>query len=451
MNTQAETTANYKAVLALLGGEKAVTCLPGDIFTWPIVTKEHEEAVLRVIRAGSMSGLDVTMEFETEYARQIGRKYALACNNGTAAIHCALYGLGIGAGDEVICPSLTYWASITQVFSLGATPVFADIDPETLCVSPADIEKRISPHTKAIVVVHYAGMPAAMDEIMAIARRHKLKVFEDCSHAHAALYKGREVGTFGDAAGFSLMSGKSLAVGEAGIMFTDDRRVYERAILLGHYERHDKIESADLKKYAGIPCGGYKYRMHQASSAFGLVQLKLYRAQFAQIDKAMNYFCDLIDKIHGLKAVRPLAGTNTTKGGWYFPIAHYYPEKFKGLSVKRFSDAVRAEGVPCGAGCNKPLHQHPLFTEMDVYGQGKPTRIANSNGTTMKSYPEKLPVTEVINSRIIALPWFKHYRPDIIKEYAEAFRKVSQNYEKLLPGDKGSENVGGYSTSFRSR
>ncbi|HBG25821.1 MAG TPA: hypothetical protein DDX75_01850 [Phycisphaerales bacterium] len=437
--------------LALFGGEKSITTEDSsDIFKWPIVTSEHEKAVLDVLRAGNMSGFDITREFEKQYAKELGMKYALACNNGTAAIHCGFYGLGIGAGDEVICPSLTYWASVAQVYTLGATPIFADVDPETLCINPEDVEKCITPRTKLIVVVHYAGVPADMDSIMALAKKHNIKIFEDCSHAHAALYKGREVGTFGDVSGFSLMSGKSFAIGEGGIMFTNDRRVYERALLFGHYARHSEIELDDLKEFTGLPCGGYKYRMHQLSSAFGLVQLKHYRNQFKEIDEAMNYFCDMIDHVPGIKSHRPHKNSGSTKGGWYYPLAHFIPEELGGLSVRRFSEAVCAEGGICGIGCNKPLHLHPLFTKMDVYGHHKPTRILNFTENSNLIYRD-LPVTENVNDRICSIPWFKHYRPEIIKQYANAYVKVAENYKQLLEGDKKIREMGQYSSSFRKK
>ena len=202
-------------ILALLGGEKFVKTERPELFAWPIVTERHEKAVLEVLRGRKMSGIEITKEFEKKYAESLGRKYALACNNGTAAILGAMYGVGVEHGDEVISPSITYWASVAQAYSLGATPVFADIDTDTLCVNPDDIEHRITPRTKAIIVVHYAGMPAEMDAIMKIAGRHNLKILEDASHAHGALYKGKQVGTFGDVAAFSLMTGKALAIGES--------------------------------------------------------------------------------------------------------------------------------------------------------------------------------------------------------------------------------------------
>ena len=242
-----------KDTLALLGGDKAVTSERPDLFAWPIVTERHEQAVLDVLRSRRMSGIELTKQFERKYAQALGRKYGLAYHNGTAAILGAMYGLGVGLGDEVICPSITYWASVAQAYTLGATPVFADVDPETICINPADIEHRIMPRTKALVVVHYAGMPAEMDAIMKIAAEHNLKILEDASHAHGALYKGRQIGTFGEAAAFSLMTGKALAIGEGGILFTDDKQVYERALLFGHYIRHDEITLDELKPFAGLP------------------------------------------------------------------------------------------------------------------------------------------------------------------------------------------------------
>ncbi len=439
--------------LALLGGDKTVESEDSGIFAWPIVTERHEQAVLDVLRTRQMSGNEITKEFERKYASMLGRKHGLAYPNGTSAILGAMYGLGIGLGDEVICPSITYWASIVQAYNLGATPVFADVDPETICIDPKDIEHRITPQTKAIVIVHYASMPAEMDAIMEIANKHDLKVLEDCSHAHGALYRGGEVGTFGDAAAFSLMTGKALAVGEAGIFFTDDRKVYERAILFGHYIRHDQITLDELKPFAGLPCGGFKHRMHQVSSAFGLVQLDLYRGQMTEIDKAMNYFCDLLDDTAGIRPMRPAKNTSTTKGGWYYPHFEYVPEELEGLSLSRFSKAVRAEGSICNPGCNKPLHLHALFTSMDVYGHGRPTRIAHlDESATVDQYVRELPIAESILRCVFEVPWFKHHDPGIIEQHAEAYKKVVKNHLELLTGDAGDDNdAGGYSSFFSSR
>ncbi|MDD5677781.1 MAG: DegT/DnrJ/EryC1/StrS family aminotransferase [Kiritimatiellae bacterium] len=425
-----------KSKLALLGGSKAVTQQERDMFTWPIITREDEKGVLDVLHKRSMSGSDVTKEFEKEFAAWQGVKYALGSSCGTASLHSAMFGCKVGIGDEIICPSLTYWASCLQAFSLGATIVFAEVEPHSLCLDPKDIEHRITPRTKAIVVVHYCGYPADMDPIMAIARKHNVKVIEDVSHAHGALYKGRRVGTIGDVAGYSLMSGKSLAAGEAGILTTNDTEIYERAIAFGLYERYeaDAIQTEALKPFAGLPMGGYKYRMHQMSAAVARVQLKHYDARIAEIQKSMNMFWDLLEGVPGVQAHRPPKGSGSTMGGWYAARGLYKPEALEGLSLRRFAEAVMAEGAKCSPGCNAPLHLHPLLNTCDVYGHGKPTRIANSD-RDLRQPKGSLPVTEEVVGRVYSIPWLKHYRPNYIKQQVNAYKKVSRHYKELLAGD----------------
>jgi dTDP-4-amino-4,6-dideoxygalactose transaminase len=424
--------------LALLGGQKAVRTVSEDMFRWPIITEEDEAAVLEVLRRGGMSGTDITRAFEKEFAEWHGMRYALGCSSGTASLLSAMFAVGLGVGDEIICQSTTYWGSVLQCFSLGATMVFADIDPDTLCIDPDDIERHISDRTKAIMVVHYAGHPADMDRILSMAQRHNLKVIEDVSHAQGALYKGRKVGTFGHVAAMSLMSGKSFAVGEAGILVTDDLEIYERAIAFGHYERYNaEIQTPSLKPYWGLPMGGYKHRMNQLCSALGRVQLKYYDERIQRIQDGMNRFWDLLEGTPGLQPHRPPAGSGSTMGGWYSPHGLYHPEQLGGLSVSRFSEAVRAEGTTCSPGINKPLHLHPLVNTCDIYGHGKPTRLAHS-ARDVRQPPGSLPRAERIDFHTFSIPWFKHDDPEIIREHAAAFQKVAEYADELLEGDSGN-------------
>ncbi len=415
--------------LAILGGAKAVKTDPGDMFTWPIITEEDEAAALEVLRRGAMSGTDVTVQFEKEYAEWFGTKYALGHNTGTSSIHSAMFGCGVGVGDEIICQSMTFWASVLQAMNLGATIVYADIDPNTMTLDPADVERKITDKTKAIVVVHYFGHPTDMDAIMEIANSRGIKVIEDVSHAHGAKYKGRLVGTIGHVGAMSCMSGKSLAIGEAGMLITNDQNIYERAIAFGHYERMGQIENPDLKKFAGLPLGGFKYRMHQLSSAVGRVQLKHYQERMQEIDKAMNFFWDQLEGAPGLRPHRP-KDSGSTMGGWYAAHGIYVPEELGGLPVEKFCEAVRAEGTSCGAGANVLMHLHPVLNDSDVYGHGKPTRIANSE-KDVRQGEGSLPQSEKMSKRLYSIPWFKHYRPEIIKEHVEAFRKVVTQASEL--------------------
>lgn len=428
--------------LALLGGEKTVTNEDPSLFHWPIITEEDEQAVLEVVRdGGRASGTDITKQFEAEYATWTGAKHALGYCNGTAALIGAFWACGVGAGDEVICPSVTYWASCTAVQAMGGAVHFADIDRDTLCLDPKDLEHRIGPRTKAIVVVHYAAHPCDMDAIMEIARRHGVKVIEDVSHAHGSLYKGRHCGTLGDIAAMSMMAGKSFAIGEAGMMLTNDRELYERAIAYGHYERtggpsmYAKSENAvhgELQRFKGVPLGGQKHRMNQTCSALGRVQLKSYPDRILEIQAAMNRFWDLLEGVPGLKAHRPAKDSGSTMGGWYAAKGLYREEELGGLSCEKFCEAVRAEGVaPCGPGANFPLHTHAAFHDADLFHHGQPTAIAFGQ-RDVRQGSGSLPVSESIKQIAYGIPWFKHDRPELIEQYAMAYRKVAENADKLL-------------------
>lgn len=435
------TTTATQSKLALFGGPKSVREDCGDMFKWPIVTKEDEDAVLDVIRNGAMSGTDITKQFEHEFAGWMGTKFGLGYCNGTESLRAAMWACGVGAGDEIICPSMTYWASATPALSLGAAVNFADIEIDSLCIDPNDIEHRICPRTKAIVVVHYTGYPCDMDPIMEIAKKHKVKVIEDVSHAHGGLYKGRKVGTIGDIGCMSMMTGKSFAIGEAGMMVTDNRSLFERCISYGHYTRTGAasmynptekcITDEELLKYAGVPLGGFKHRMNQTCSAMGRVQLKYYDERMGEIQKAMNRFWDLLEGVPGVKAHRPPKDSGSTMGGWYAAHGLYRGEELGGLSCARFCEAVRAEGVAsCNAGANNKLHLHPVFQEADIFGIGKPTMISFTDRDVRQKVGD-LPVTDRIGEITYSIPWFKHDRPEFIEECAGAFRKVAENADEL--------------------
>ena len=434
--------------LALFGGEPAITYKGTELFDWPIVTKEDEEAVLDTLRKRKMSGTDITMEFEKQWAEWSGVKYALGTCNGTAALHAAMYGIGLGKGDEIIAPTITYWASCLGAMSLGATVVFADVD-DTTCIDPDKIEEKITERTKAIMVVHHLAYPAKMDKIMAIAKKHNLKVIEDVSHAQGGLYKGQKVGTFGDVAAASLMTGKSFACGEAGILWTNDLEIYERAIAFGTYERFgtpDSVETESLKPFAGLPLGGYKHRMHQLSSAMGIVQLKYYDERCAEIRKAHNYFGDLVEKgTNGaVWLMRCDESEGSTMAGWYVPLMRYDASKVGGLSLTRFCEALTAEGFASAPGTYRPLHTHPVFAEAHIYNEDKPTRIANSP-VDIREMDKTITYANELNGTSFYGWWFKHFDKEVIEQFANAVIKVYENYEELLEGDTGNQGeLGGW-------
>lgn len=423
--------------LAVLGGTPAVVDAPDEaLFKWPIITEEDEAAALDVIRSNNYSGTDITEKFQDEFAEWIGMDYAVAYCNGTMSLAAAMFAVGLKAGDEIICTTKTYWASIAPATIFGASPVFCNID-ENLSMDPDDIERCISPRTKAIMVVHLYGYPCDMDRIMKIARRHNLYVIEDVSHAQGGLYKGKRLGTIGDISAMSLMSYKSFAAGELGILVTNNKKLCERAIAYAHYERNTEkyiTESEDLKDYYRMPLGGLKGRANQLCSALARVQLKYYDERIAEIRRAMNYFWDCLEGVPGIRALRVDESTGSNMGGWYSPHGLYHPEELGGLSVNRFCEAVRAEiGDKCWEGGNFCLHTHKYFTEYDYLGTGKPSRIAFDDRDVRELDD---PLKSAVEKYCFSVPWFKHFDKEWIEKYAAAYRKVAENYEQLLEEDR---------------
>jgi dTDP-4-amino-4,6-dideoxygalactose transaminase len=279
-----------------------------------------------------------------------------------------------------------------------------------------------------------------MDHIIDIARRHQVRVIEDNSHAHGSLYNGKHTGTIGDIGAMSLMTGKGFAIGEAGIITTNDRELYERCIAYAHYERtgvasrfnlvDNQITDADLRKFAGIPIGAMKGRMNQTCSAMGLVQLRYFPKRIQEIQEAINYFWEIMGETPGLYPHR-ISKSEGTMGCWYYPQALYKAEELNGTSSETFSRAINAEGVHwCFPGGNSPLHIHPYFHESDIFHLGRPTSIAFGN-QDMRQGPGTLPVSEKIHEITIAIPWFKKCIKRDIKIYADAFSKVAEYFHTI--------------------
>lgn len=433
-----------KKKLALAGGEPLFyqKDMPEELMKWPIVTEEDEAACLDVIRNNRFSGTDITVQFQNEFAKWQGRKYALAFTNGTMSLSAAMYAIGLKPGDEIICTTKTYWGSVTPAYLYGATPVFCNID-RNLSMDPDDLERCVGPRTRAIMVVHYFAYPCDMDKIMAFAEKYNLTVIEDVSHAHGTLYKGRKVGTFGDVAAMSMMSQKSFAAGELGMLVTDKREIYERALAYGHYERNNASNITDprLLPYASVALGGVKGRANQLCSALALGQLHHYNERMEEIDRAMNYFCDGLDDIEGFRPIRPAKDSGSTMGAWYHAQAEYRPEAFENVTSKRFCEAIRAEipGFNCWEGGNFPLHTHRFFKDFDYYGTGKPTRIEFAE-RDVRELDKALEPSEHIHC--VDIPVFRKFRPELIDKYIEAYRTVLENYGQLIEGQDGSDNGG---------
>ena len=222
-------------------------------------------------------------EFEKSFATFIGADYATGVCNGTVAIHLALVALGLGEGDEVIVPTFTYIASVNPILQVGATPVFVDSLADTWQMSPEDIRKKITPKTKALMVVHLYGHPCEMAEIMTIAKEHNLFVVEDCAEAIGTTYKGKHVGTFGDIATFSFFGNKTITCGEGGMVTTNDATLHDRLV---HFK------GQGLAKYREYwhDTIGFNYRMTNIQAAIGLAQLEQVQTFLAQKKQIAQWY-----------------------------------------------------------------------------------------------------------------------------------------------------------------
>ncbi len=427
-------------VLAINGGKPVYNGpAPEELFHWPIITEEDEAAALDVIRNNKFSGNDITTQFQDEFAAWMGLDHAICYPNGTMALSAAMFAVGLRQGDEIICPTKTYWASVSQAYAFGATPVFCNIG-ENLSMDPADLERCITPKTRAVVVVHYFGYPCDMDAILPIVKKHNILLIEDVSHAQGGLYKGKKVGTFGDIAAMSLMSTKSFAAGELGIVVTNNRKLYERAVAYGHYEKNNAgyiTESEELKPYFNIALGGVKGRANQLCTAMARVQLKYYDERCIKIREAMNHFWDLLADVPGIVPIRVDESTGSTMAGWYCPHGGYRAAELGGLSVDRFCEAVRAEiPFPTYPGGNFCLHTHNYFRDYDFLGTGTASRQVFADRNVQAEDARCAPSEKIA---CFSVPWFKYMDEKWIKLYAEGFRKVAENYRELLAGNQETD------------
>jgi len=234
----------------------------------PVFAGREKEYVADCMETGWVSSGGKYVElFEAAFAEFCGVRHAIACCNGTAALHVTLAALGVGPGDEVIVPTLTFVATANAVTYCGARPVFVDSEPATWNLDPEQVEAKVTPRTKGIVAVHLYGHPAEMDELRGVARRHGLFLLEDAAEAHGALYKGRPAGSLGDAAAFSFYGNKIIATGEGGMVTTDDDSLAARVRLL-------RGQGVDPERRYWFPVVGYNYRMMNLPAAIGLAQLE---------------------------------------------------------------------------------------------------------------------------------------------------------------------------------
>jgi len=355
-----------KQNLAINGGPKTIE----KNFPWPVFDKTDINAVADVVRSGKWGDPDcgdLVKAFEDEFAAFCGTKYALTCVNGSVALRLALIACGVRPGDEVIIPPYTFITTSSIVLEANCIPVFVDIDPDTYNIDPVKIEKAINKRTKAIIPVHFAGQACNMDKIMTIAKKHKLKVIEDACHGHGAEYKGKKLGSIGDAGCFSFQSSKNLTGGEGGIVITNDEKLFD---MINSLRNVGRIKGGQWYEHHYLGCN---YRITQLQSVLLSNQLKRLQEQTRCRYENGTYLNSLLKKIDGIK---PLTGSaEETLHSYHIYIFKYDKSKFNNLSKSEFAQMLAAEGVPCFMGYPRPLYKQPLFQEKNFMCYAVPKEV----------------------------------------------------------------------------
>jgi L-glutamine:2-deoxy-scyllo-inosose/3-amino-2,3-dideoxy-scyllo-inosose aminotransferase len=356
--------------LAINGGSPLRDANNNPWPTWPVWDKKEEKALIEVLNSGiwSYNG-PKELEFNKQFAAFTGSSYAISAANGTVTLQIALEALGIGFGDEVILPGLTWQATAATVLDVNAVPVLVDVCEDTWCIDPAEIEKAITPRTKAIVPVHLYGSFADMDAIMEIAKKHNLYVLEDCAHKHGGEWKGKKAGSIGHIGSFSFQLSKHLTAGEGGALTTSSPELAEKLDALRNCGRRPEGNAyADTDKGAGVYSddGNFiqsgNYRITEFQAAILVEGLKRLPEQNRRRDENGIYMNSLLKDLPGVSALR--RDKRETKEAYFNFAFRYHKEEFKGVPVEKFRKALESElGIGVDASY-EPLNSCSLYVPL---------------------------------------------------------------------------------------
>jgi L-glutamine:2-deoxy-scyllo-inosose/3-amino-2,3-dideoxy-scyllo-inosose aminotransferase len=356
--------------LAILGGSPARDTKTNPWPKWPVWDEKEEKALLEVLNSGvwSYNGPKET-EFNKQFAEYTGTKYALAAANGTVTLQMALEACGIGVGDEVILPGLTWQATAATILDVNATPVLVDVLEDTWCIDPKAIEAAITPRTKAIIPVHLYGCFSDMDEVMRIAKEHNLWVIEDCAHKHGGEWNGKKAGSIGDIGSFSYQLSKHLTAGEGGSVTTNSFELYERLDALRNCGRRPEpptLGGADKGEGQYFDAGNFlqsgNYRITEFQAAILLEGLKRLPEQNKVRDENGIYLNSLLAEIPGVMPMK--RDSRETKEAYFNFSFRYNQAEFKGLPVAKFRAALTAElGIDVAASYI-PLNKCSLYAPL---------------------------------------------------------------------------------------
>lgn len=405
--------------LALHGGERAVyDPLPRFLESAGRTFGPEEEAlVLEVLRSGCLSKNGGTMvkRLEGEFASRLGVAHAVACSSGSAAVHLAVAALDPEPGDEFIVPPITDLGTVIPVLWQNCVPVFADVDPLTMTLDPADVARKITPRTRAIIAVHLAGQPCDMRQLQALVDQHKIVLIEDCAQAFWAECDGRRVGTFGDMACFSLQQSKHITAGEGGLMTTSNAGFARRAELFS--------DKAWPREAGGLGSARFlflaqNYRLSELQGAVALAQVHKLDEVLARRRSRAAQLTSLIRRIPGVSA--PRVPENTTHSWWLYMLQ--VDQEVLGVTTQAFGEALIAEGIHAWVRyIIEPIYTSPIFAKPKTYG---------TSGYPFKEWGgqrfEKglCPNAELALSRTVAVHWNENYTEAQVEQIAAAIAKV---------------------------
>lgn len=373
-------------------------------FHLPDIGEEEIQAVVETLRSGWLTTGKKTKQFEREFAEWVGASHAVALNSCTAALHLALEAVGVTDGDEVIVPTMTFAATAEVVHYCRAVPVLVDCDPDTLNITVKAIEQALTSKTKAIIPVHFAGRPCAMNEILELARSRKIKVIEDAAHALPATYQGRMVGTLGDITCFSFYATKTMTTGEGGMATTENAEWAEQMRILSlHGISREAVNryTPEGSWYYEICAPGYKYNLTDMASALGLVQLRKCHG-FAKVRHhyAMRYheaFKDLPELI-----LPPMA--EEREHAWHLYVIQLDLSRV-GISRDALIECLKQEGIGTSVHFI-PLHLHPYYRKNVRYAE------------------EQYPVATEVFTRILSLPIYPKMTEEEVQRVIDTVRSV---------------------------
>ena len=422
--------------LAIHGGRPAVPAAAH--VRWPVLGPEERQAVAGVLDRGVLSGqfAPEVRGLEREFAALVGSRYCIATNSGTSALHLALVGAGIEAGDEVIVPAFTFVATAMAVLHQGAVPVFVDVEPRTLGMDPALLEAAITPRTRAVIPVHLHGVPCELGPLLEIAARRRLVLIEDAAQAPGARYRDRAVGTLGRAGCFSLQSSKSVACGEGGLLITDDEALFRRAHsarMFGEDTRpedeatYDLAHALDGKRAYDSAAVGWNYRTTELSAAVARAQLRRLPAWNAS---ALANAELLSRRLRELPGVTPPEVPPDR-----VPAFHKYRVQLDASKLGVDAPPVRVREAMLGAlaaeGCEVVLWQTHPVPGQSLFRRLDPRRY------DLAQYPETTRILE----RSLCL--FSQTYPlvcqprSLVEAYAEAFARVWMRLGEVLAASRG--------------